>query len=204
MIKRILILFLSFLIIFPMFAFSKRGYVFAFEKYDTESFFSEMGPGGAKEIIRKASTGIELPELDFLWSRIPESSLDEPMIWFLVNHPYEKFTIHSIKLRWEGNEYVLYKDKVFYMPETITLIGSENKYNGPTYLTDGNFYWTRFEMLTPVNKREKYPKWDLMKIFKGKKPGDKFKAQVVIEYQFDDLPVKERVFKYDVITQEYF
>lgn len=173
-------------------------------EYDTKLFISEMGLGGAPEIIQKASAGMELPELDFWFHRVPESSLFEPAIRFLLPEQYAKFTIQSMKLQWEENEYMLYENKSFFMPEIVTYVNEEEKFRGPDYITDGNYYWTRFEMLKPVNKREKYPKWELMKIFKGKVPGDKFKAQVVIEYQFDDLPVKERVFKYDVITHEYF
>lgn len=204
MFKRLTILFLCSLIFSPMFSFNKKGYIFQMIEYDTKLFIDEMGPDGAEDVIRKASNGINLPELDFWFRRIPESSLSEPQIDFLVDKTYKKFSIHSMKLYWDENVYVLYKNKVFNMPEKLSYIDNEENCKGLYYLTDGKFYWTRFEMLTPVNKREKYPKWDLMKIFKGKVPGDKFKAQVVIEYQFDDLPVKERVFKYDVITHEYF
>lgn len=187
------------LFIFPLNAFSffNKGHI-AYDWYEKNYIhFMSIGMSvgeGAAGTIRRADDS--LPELDvYLGGSSKEEYFD---IYFLLKKQYKKLYIKNLRLEWEENTHTVLNNATLMFPDKSYNIDFEEKYNGNCFLTDGKYYWTRFQFLTPI-KNAPYPTLKTRKVFKGKKEvGEKFNCDIIIEYQLDDEPLKQLVLEHEV------
>ncbi len=184
--------------LFTAFSFFNRGYL-AYDWYEKNyNHFMSIGMSvgeGAAGTIRRADDS--LPELDvYLGGSSKENYFD---IYFLLKKQYKKLYIQSLRLEWEDNTHTVLDNATFMFPDKSYNIDSEEKYSGNCFLTDGKYYWTRFQFLTPI-KNAPYPTLKPRNVFKGKEEWERFQCDIIFEYQLDDEPLKQLVLEHEVVV----
>ena len=109
-----------------------------------------------------------------------------------IKKPYKYLNIKNINYLYANEKGEFLNDAKFKLPEYV----SETEIKTNYYYGKDGYYWT-FQV-KPLDKKKGQPKIDFQKIFKHKKPGDKFKFKIEIEYSFDDEPVQFLTLQYEV------
>lgn len=196
--RKLFILIFLILLSLPLNALSifKKGYI-AYDWYEKNYIhFMSIGMSvgeGAAGTIRRADDS--LPELDvYLGGSANENYFD---IYFLLKKQYKKLYIQNLRLEWEGNSHTVLDNATLMFPEKTYNIDTDEVHTGNCFLTDGRYYWTCFNFLTPIHNAP-YPTLKPRKIFKGKEEWERFQCDIIIEYQLDDEPLKELVLEHEV------
>ena len=178
---------------------SKYSYIFDNEKpKGFMSFVTGQGAFGALEKWKKGDYEIDIM---YHWNKLWNS--DDILFFLMMEYQYQTFTIDEMKVEYEGNIKLLFKNQCYYLPTCVYNVVESDKAKEPCILTNGKLYWTRLEFCKSVNPKEKYPHVHWKKIFKGKKDYDRFPCKIRLKYHFDDEESKEIVFSYDVLVQKW-
>jgi len=108
-----------------------------------------------------------------------------------VKKPYKQIKITEVWYFYEGKNGSLSKDTIFKLPECII----EEPEDPGCYLSQNGYFWTFIKDI-------KLPGEDFQKIFKDKKPGDKFTFTIEIEYSFDDGDTWILSIEYEVTAEK--
>lgn len=176
-------------------------YSYVFEEKSPKGFMSFVtgqGALGALEVWKKGDFEIDIM---YHWNKLWNS--DDILFFLMMENKYQTFTIDEMRVEYEGNIKLLFKNRSFYLPTEVCMLGESDKVNTPYLLTNGKLYWTRLEFCKPINPKEKYPHVHWKKIFKGYKDWDRFPCKVILKYHFDEEESKEIVFSYDVLVQKW-
>ena len=149
------------------------------------SFSQEGGnpPFGAE---KRLNAGAEYPQtFNFYFSRAGNSFKTYFDTVIFINKPYRVLHIKEMKYEWENNTGVFLEDRSF----ELSVI------NG---VAQNGWYWLRIQ--------SDFFNVNFEKIFKGKKPGDKFLFRLTIIYSLDDELENTQVLEYNVtaLKGKYF
>jgi hypothetical protein len=156
-----------------------------------EFSFEELSnfPGGPADEACDLATD-KTPEIS-VWFRQPGNRFKagfQPI--FLTKKNYSNLYINKIIYIYEEKEIVALQDANFTLPPDIITMG-DPKYG---WITNGTYYWMNGWCAKPENWKDKsklWPETNFEKIFKKKKPGDKFPFRIRIIYRFDDEEEKQ-------------
>lgn len=139
------------------------------------------------------------PEINVLFRQPGNSFKTEFFPVFLTEKNYSRLYIKEIVYIYENNEYPALKDALFTLSPNIRDMGSHEK----GWITNGTYYWMNGWEAEPENWKDKsklWPETNFEKIFRGKKPGDRFSFSVKIIYVFDDEEEKTLFIPFTVGT----
>lgn len=101
-----------------------------------------------------------------------------------VKKPYKEFYLHEMRFEYDNNNDIVLTDKLFSLPDE--------------YIAKNGWFWKG-----GIGKDFFYINFE--KLFKNKKPGDKFLFKIILRYSFDREPEISQVLEYTVtvIKGEY-
>ncbi len=111
---------------------------------------------------------------------------------------YKKLIIKELSYVYEGKTDLICENVEFKLPETISTLEE----NPDSWRSDGNNFWLNGELFAhPIEKSKGWPKIDFTSLFSNHKTIDEeFDLQLLLQYQFDDDPIKNETIKYKVTT----
>lgn len=131
-------------------------------------------------------------EIDIVYRRPGNSFKTFLELSIFVQKQYKKLHIKELRYSWKNGNGVLIEDTKYKLPEYVNKHGSKKNH----YWGKEGYYWTYQLIPIDVLKDKRYI--DLQKIFKDRNPGERFKVNIEIDYQFDDDEVKTQLFQYNV------